>query len=530
MKVLIYLLISFVVCESFSFKCGHDMFLNRTFGNISIESGLPRTSNLMSNSAGMRFHVDYTSINKQKLVNNEYIEKLKQGIDDTVGLLSQLLKPTKTIPKIPFTKDNVQSCDKSLDLSPELAQGVDADMIIFPYVVTPQQIGQGVIAAAGACLYLNEYGKLERPIAGIVFLGSEYDFSKQNSDTYIKEILLHEITHILVFSPNLFNIYKTQPVYKSITWHESKKVILITPKVVEAAKKHFNCSTLQGVEVEDQGGSGSAGAHWESRIMLGDYMVSTDYDERAISEITMALFEDSGWYTVNKYTGGLFKFGKNEGCQFLEEKCITNEKATFPREFCDESRKSMCYPGLSTKGNCYLFTGIKNIPTEYQYWKDSTKGGFPPADYCPVASTMNQDTARYNIVMNCKRGKVYEENENYGEIIGNNSLCFESSLIKKGMSKEGTKAICYSVTCDMKNKLYTIQAGTSKATCDSNTKSVTFEGFDGEVTCASFSLVCTGSEFCNDIFGCVEVKSTPLAGNHISYSLYLLVLFLIFWV
>ena len=276
MKVLIYLLISFVVCESFSFKCGHDMFLNRTFGNISIESGLPRTSNLMSNSAGMRFHVDYTSINKQKLVNNEYIEKLKQGIDDTVGLLSQLLKPTKTIPKIQFTKEIVQSCDKSLDLSPELAQGVDADMIIFPYVVTQQQIGQGVIAAAGACVYLTEYGKLERPIAGIVFLGSEYDFSKQNSDTYIKEILLHEITHILVFSPNLFNIYKTQPVYKSITWHESQKVILITPKVVEAAKKHFNCNTLQGVEVEDQGGSGSAGAHWESRIMLGDYMVSTD--------------------------------------------------------------------------------------------------------------------------------------------------------------------------------------------------------------------------------------------------------------
>ena len=45
--------------------------------------------------------------------------------------------------------------------------------------------------------------------------------------------------------------------------------------------------------------------------MLGDYMIGADYGETVISEITLAVFEDSGWYKVNYYTGGLFRYGKN---------------------------------------------------------------------------------------------------------------------------------------------------------------------------------------------------------------------------
>ncbi len=34
----------------------------------------------------------------------------------------------------------------------------------------------------------------------------------------------------------------------------------------EEGRGHFNCSTLEGVQLEDQGGSGTAGSHWEARI------------------------------------------------------------------------------------------------------------------------------------------------------------------------------------------------------------------------------------------------------------------------
>ena len=35
-----------------------------------------------------------------------------------------------------------------------------------------------------------------------------------------------------------------------------------------------------------------------------------------ITELTLALLEDSGWYEINYYTGGLMRFGKNKGCDY----------------------------------------------------------------------------------------------------------------------------------------------------------------------------------------------------------------------
>lgn len=42
--------------------------------------------------------------------------------------------------------------------------------------------------------------------------------------------------------------------------------IIVTPKVVEEVRHHFNCSKLEGAELEDQGGEGTALTHWEKRI------------------------------------------------------------------------------------------------------------------------------------------------------------------------------------------------------------------------------------------------------------------------
>ena len=35
----------------------------------------------------------------------------------------------------------------------------------------------------------------------------------------------------------------------------------------QEGRKHFGCSSLQGVEVENQGGSGTALSYWEKRIL-----------------------------------------------------------------------------------------------------------------------------------------------------------------------------------------------------------------------------------------------------------------------
>lgn len=76
--------------------------------------------------------------------------------------------------------------------------------------------------------------------------------------------------------------------------------------------------------MENQGGEDFIGSHWETRVMLGDYMISYDYDDVVISYIILALFEDSGWYEVNYYIEGLYRFGKGDGCNFLNSVCATN--------------------------------------------------------------------------------------------------------------------------------------------------------------------------------------------------------------
>jgi len=65
----------------------------------------------------------------------------------------------------------------------------------------------------------------------------------------------------------------------------------------------------------------------------------TRTEEIVISEFTLALLEDSGYYKANYYTGGLMRYGKNKGCKFLKETCVdrtTHEiDPKFENEFYD---------------------------------------------------------------------------------------------------------------------------------------------------------------------------------------------------
>ena len=98
----------------------------------------------------------------------------------------------------------------------------------------------------------------------------------------------------------------------------TKKAIK-SEKVIEYAKKYFDCSSLTYLELEDQINFDDLdNCHWDSRILLGEYMTSQPYlADQVISEFTLNLLEDLTFYQTNKHTSGLMKFGKNGGCKFL---------------------------------------------------------------------------------------------------------------------------------------------------------------------------------------------------------------------
>ena len=50
--------------------------------------------------------------------------------------------------------------------------------------------------------------------------------------------------------------------------------------------------------------------------------MDSSIQEKVISEFTLALLEDTGYYKANYYTEGLMRYGKNKGCDFIQNKCV----------------------------------------------------------------------------------------------------------------------------------------------------------------------------------------------------------------
>ena len=129
---------------------------------------------------------------------------------------------------------------------------VESDLAIFG---TLMNLPESTLATASAQLYQPNDGQ---PYLGIVKINKNIDYSKPNSQIYFESILVHEFTHILGFSHHFFSNYLKQIEYK-VDEDGINRIYLTSPKLLEVAKKYYACDTLEGVELENQGGNGTAG-------------------------------------------------------------------------------------------------------------------------------------------------------------------------------------------------------------------------------------------------------------------------------
>lgn len=72
------------------------------------------------------------------------------------------------------------------------------------------------------------------------------------------------------------------------------------------------------MRLEDGGGSGSAGAHFDQNFTYNDYMNPGTTPSPYISKLVLYLFQDMGYYLVNFDMAIDLIFGKNEGCDFIQ--------------------------------------------------------------------------------------------------------------------------------------------------------------------------------------------------------------------
>ena len=515
MKMIILILINlYFSLQSSSFQCGHNsMYKNKTIQFIDIGTTTNNLRNLESTYHPIRFHIDYSIINTRNLVDSTYISNIKTLFDRATNILSKLLEVNNehniTI-KEPF------NCYDSI--IPSQSQNIDADVVIYPEIITLEEFGGDYLASAGSCL-LDKTNK--RPLVGLVSLRADYNFTKANSFNYLEMLLLHEITHILVFHNYLFDYFPTQPATTTQIVDGIERTFLITPNVIKMAQRHFGCDTLIGLELENQGLKGTVGSHWEGRLMSGDYMIPSLLRELVISDITLALFQDSGWYKVHYYSGGLFRYGKDEGCSFLEEKCIKNGIVSFPKEFCNKKGEKKCLGDNSSKGFCAIWKYDELIPEEYRYFENNTLGGYFYGDYCPIVQYYSEydDEKSYS----CKFGKKDNYPPELEEVISDTSICIESSLTKKDDAtllkyKDTFRPICHQVFCDKEKKEIIIKIGATSVTCPRDISTVTVEGYDGMIKCPDYSRICGGTVWCSDPGECVDKKSSSLLVNGIIIS------------
>ncbi|KAL5468694.1 hypothetical protein EMCRGX_G029802 [Ephydatia muelleri] len=173
----------------------------------------------------------------------------------------------------------------------------NTDYILYVSAVSTS-CGARLIAFATFC---QTESFLDRPIAGNINF-CPFAFTGGLSLGEIMSAVQHEALHALGFSSSLFALWRDQNgnprtprdpasklppvvngIYQACTttvmpltynnWVVSTGTIshqvtlLVTPNVLSAAQIYFNCPSLTGVELENQGGPLTALSHWEKRIL-----------------------------------------------------------------------------------------------------------------------------------------------------------------------------------------------------------------------------------------------------------------------
>ena len=482
-----------------------------------------------------------------------FIEGMKKAIETLKTLLR--VKPLET--NYAFTDEQIKgflinNWNKSIigtEMNNNRKGILDAeiDLIIFVRFGNNKELGENTLASAGA-KFLDSTGQ---PIIGVANINKDINYNIGNSLEYFQSTILHEFIHILGFSNYFFENYYHNVLNKTDT-NNVKRVYLNSEKVLSVAKKYFNCDEIDGVQLEDFGGNGTTGSHWEERILLGDIMNGVVYpEEQVISEFTLAVLEDSGYYKAYYYTGGLMQYGKNKGCEFLTSKCVKNYGSEVNQKFKNEFFRipfietvygdPSCTSGRQSRAYHSIYTH-EIIPEYFQYYSEPYLGGRASADFCPVSQENSNESGNLYFVGHCSTkgsgeygsliadfysndNKKFKNNWDLaslsGETHSDHSFCVLSSLFPENIDNSQSyskyiNAFCYEMFCSEKS--LTIKINNDFLVCPREGGKIKAMNYTGYLLCPDYYLICSGTVLCNHLFDCASKKSLLKTDINIDYE------------
>ena len=104
---------------------------------------------------------------------------------------------------------------------------------------------------------------------------------------------------------------------------------------------------MEGVPLEEDGGTGTAGSHWEKFIAASEVMGPIEFHGPTLSGLSLGLLEATGFYKVNWAMEEKWDWGAKGGCAFITGDCNAHPQK------CDTSDEAkVCSPDFTTKGTC----------------------------------------------------------------------------------------------------------------------------------------------------------------------------------
>ncbi|XP_060028213.1 leishmanolysin-like peptidase isoform X1 [Erinaceus europaeus] len=385
----------------------------------------------------------------------------------------------------------------------------DADFVLYVGALATERCSHENIISYAA--YCQQESEVDRPIAGYANLCPNMISTQPQEFIGMLSTVKHEVIHALGFSAGLFAFYHDKdgkpltsrfadglpPYNYSLGLYQwSDKVVrkverlwevrenklvphtvylLVTPRVVDEARKHFNCPNLEGMELENQGGMGTELNHWEKRLLENEAMTGSHTQNRVLSRITLALMEDTGWYRANYSMAEKLDWGRGMGCDFVQKSCKfwidhQRRKRQMPSPYCDTLRSNplqlTCRQDQRAVAVCNLQKFPKPLPQEYQYFDELSGvpaedlpyygGSVEIADYCPFSQEFSWHlSGEYQRSSDCR---ILENQpdlfKNYGaEKYGPHSVCliqksaFVMEKCERKLSYPDWGSGCYQVSC-----------------------------------------------------------------------------------
>ncbi|KAL5558099.1 hypothetical protein UlMin_034310 [Ulmus minor] len=390
----------------------------------------------------------------------------------------------------------------------------EADLVL---LVTTRPTTGNTLAWAVAC----ERDQWGRAIAGHVNVAPRHLTAE--AETLLSATLIHEVMHVLGFDPHAFAHFRderkrrrsqvTEQVMDEKLGRSVTRVVL--PRVVMHSRHHYAAfsENFTGLELEDGGGRGTSGSHWEKRLLMNEIMTGSVDTRSVVSKMTLALLEDSGWYQANYSMADHLDWGRNQGTDFVTLPCNLWKGAYH----CNTTQLSGCTYNREAEGYCPIVSYSGDLPQWARYFPQANKGGQSSlADYCTYFVAYSDGSCT-------DANSARAPDRMLGEVRGSNSRCMASSLVRTGFVRgsmtQGNG--CYQHRC-VNNSLEVAVDGMWRV-CPEAGGPIQFSGFNGELICPAYHELCGTSPLsvagqcpnsCNFNGDCVEGRCQCFLGFH----------------